>query len=57
MENVFILFKNIFLGMRSCMLSVNLGGGVTWWHLFCAIWIFGIVLGSLGFLFKQKGGK
>jgi hypothetical protein len=57
MENVFIIFKEIFLGIRSCMLSVNLGGGVTWWHLFCAIWIFGILLGAIGFLFKIKGDK
>lgn len=56
MADVLNIFRVILLGFKRILSSVSLGG-FTWWDLFVALWIFGIVISAIGFLFKQKGGK
>lgn len=55
MDNAIAILTTIFLEFKRLLSSVSLGG-FTWWDLFCALWIVGIVLGVIGLLFKQKEG-
>jgi len=56
MNNALVALSNIFLHIKSLFASVSLGG-FTLWDLFLAFWLFGIIVGAIGFLFKLKGGK
>ena len=56
MNNALVILSNIFLYIKSLLSVVSLGG-FTLWDLFLAFWIFGIIIGAIGFLFKLKGGK
>ena len=56
MNNALVALSNIFLNVKSLFSAVSLGS-FSLWDLFLAFWLFGIIVGAIGFLFKLKGGK